>query len=252
MHDLEPIAEKLGRLIRLLAASNDGEALGAARALVRVLTNHGVDIHALAERVEKPGKLSQFDMKKLYESGVQDGHQRGVMDGKLLGFKDGFRQGEAVGLRKGKETGLREGRETGRQDGYRDGHARGFHEGKLAERIKAQTAAASAAAAKPAASNGFDVDDATAAEFNAHFGGFRQAPVAPVTPSPRVSRLDSAKLTRTIEVMRQHCQYTERSVEFLDDLLDRAQQYDPVYFSDAQRKWFEDLMRQAKRRGAQL
>ena len=42
------IAPRLGALIRVLASPQDGEALGAARAIGRVLTSAGLDFHDLA------------------------------------------------------------------------------------------------------------------------------------------------------------------------------------------------------------
>jgi hypothetical protein len=67
--------QKLGTFIRLLASEQDGEALAAARAIVRTLKSTGADIHALAERIENAngGKLSDAEMRKLYDAGYQDG-----------------------------------------------------------------------------------------------------------------------------------------------------------------------------------
>jgi hypothetical protein len=44
----------LANLIRLLGSDTDGEALGAARALKRVLKAHGADFHTLAALIEAP------------------------------------------------------------------------------------------------------------------------------------------------------------------------------------------------------
>ena len=67
--------QKLGTFIRLLASEQDGEALAAARAIVRVLKSTGADIHTLAERVENVngGKLTDTEMRKLYDAGFQAG-----------------------------------------------------------------------------------------------------------------------------------------------------------------------------------
>ena len=67
--------QRLGTLIRLLASPQDGEALAAARAIVRTLKSTGADIHALAERVENVngGKLSEAEMRKLYDAGYEAG-----------------------------------------------------------------------------------------------------------------------------------------------------------------------------------
>jgi hypothetical protein len=67
--------QKLGTFIRLLASEQDGEALAAARAIVRTLKSTGADIHTLAERVENVngGKLTDTEMRKLYDAGFQAG-----------------------------------------------------------------------------------------------------------------------------------------------------------------------------------
>jgi hypothetical protein len=67
--------QKLGTFIRLLASEQDGEALTAARAIVRTLKSNGGDIHTLAERVESAngGKLTDAEMRKLYDAGFQAG-----------------------------------------------------------------------------------------------------------------------------------------------------------------------------------
>jgi hypothetical protein len=67
--------QKLGTFIRLLASEQDGEALAAARAIVRVLKSTGTDIHTLAERVENAngGKLTDAEMQKIYNAGFQAG-----------------------------------------------------------------------------------------------------------------------------------------------------------------------------------
>ena len=44
---------KCGRLIRLLCSPEDGEALGAARGLGRVLLADGADFHVLAAEIER-------------------------------------------------------------------------------------------------------------------------------------------------------------------------------------------------------
>jgi hypothetical protein len=44
----------LAKLIRLLSSTSDGEALGAVRALGRVLKAHGADFHALAALIGAP------------------------------------------------------------------------------------------------------------------------------------------------------------------------------------------------------
>jgi hypothetical protein len=67
--------QKLGTFIRLLASEQDGEALAAARAIVRTLKSTGADIYTLAERVENAngGKLNEAEMSKLYHAGFEAG-----------------------------------------------------------------------------------------------------------------------------------------------------------------------------------
>jgi hypothetical protein len=82
--------QRLGTLIRLLASEQDGEALAAARAIVRTLKSTGADIHVLAERVETAngGKLTDADMRKLYDAGFAAGKRAG--ESKQHGGSDGF------------------------------------------------------------------------------------------------------------------------------------------------------------------
>jgi hypothetical protein len=74
---LTQIAAKLATFIRLLSSDKDGEVVAAARAMQRTLRAAGADIHALADRVEKPNgaELSEADMKKLYDAGFADGRR---------------------------------------------------------------------------------------------------------------------------------------------------------------------------------
>jgi hypothetical protein len=48
--------------------------LNAARAILRTLEGAGTDIHELATRIEG-GKLSEADMRKIYDAAYQDGQQ---------------------------------------------------------------------------------------------------------------------------------------------------------------------------------
>jgi hypothetical protein len=52
MSALAAVAPRVGQLIRLLGSSQDGEALGACRALGRVLDGAGADFHELAASIE--------------------------------------------------------------------------------------------------------------------------------------------------------------------------------------------------------
>lgn len=48
-----PILPRVASLLRLLGSDQDGEALGAARALQRTLAGAGSDLHTLADVVER-------------------------------------------------------------------------------------------------------------------------------------------------------------------------------------------------------
>jgi hypothetical protein len=52
---LATIGTTVGKLIRLLDSDRDGEVLGAARAIRRVLEGAGLDFHDLARAIEVPG-----------------------------------------------------------------------------------------------------------------------------------------------------------------------------------------------------
>jgi hypothetical protein len=75
MSALAPIADKLGKLIRLLGSDRDGEVVAAAQALQRTLKSAGADLHTLADLVEKPNGhgLSEADMKRIYSAGFEAG-----------------------------------------------------------------------------------------------------------------------------------------------------------------------------------
>jgi hypothetical protein len=64
--------EKLEKLVRLLSSDKEGEVVAAAHAIKRTLANAGSDIHELAERI-KGGKLSESQMRKIYEAGYDAG-----------------------------------------------------------------------------------------------------------------------------------------------------------------------------------
>jgi hypothetical protein len=71
---LAPIAGKLKPLIRMLSSSHHGEIVAAAHAIVRTLKSGGTDIHALADSIGN-GKLSESEMRRLYDAGYAAGVQ---------------------------------------------------------------------------------------------------------------------------------------------------------------------------------
>src|SRR5262249_49157176 len=67
---LAPIADKLGKCIRLLSSDRDGEVVAAAHAIRRVLQSAGLDVHALADQVENPpGNFNAAEARRLYDTG---------------------------------------------------------------------------------------------------------------------------------------------------------------------------------------
>jgi len=48
MSTLAPIADRLGKLVRMLTSDHDGEVVAAARSINRALKSAGLDIHVLA------------------------------------------------------------------------------------------------------------------------------------------------------------------------------------------------------------
>jgi hypothetical protein len=75
--------EKIGKLIKMLSSSNDGEVVAAARAILRTLAQEGTDIHELAARVDG-GKLSKADMQRIYDQAYRDGKDAAAAD---VGFR---------------------------------------------------------------------------------------------------------------------------------------------------------------------
>jgi hypothetical protein len=86
---LAPVADKLGKLLRLLSSDRDGEIVGAARAIVRTLDGAGLDIHALAEGIGAPAdgkkKFSEADAAEIYRRGVEDGKR--AAESENIGFR---------------------------------------------------------------------------------------------------------------------------------------------------------------------
>jgi hypothetical protein len=76
---LAAIADKLGKLIRLLTSDCDGEVIGAARAITRTLDAAGLDIHALAAGIggapANGKKFSEEEAREIYQHGVEDGRR---------------------------------------------------------------------------------------------------------------------------------------------------------------------------------
>jgi hypothetical protein len=83
MTELDNITSKIAPLIRLLSSPVDQEVLAAARALLRLLTSAGLDIHALADRIEaEDDQLSAAEMQKIYDAAYAKGFGDGAEHGR--------------------------------------------------------------------------------------------------------------------------------------------------------------------------
>ena len=87
---LAPVADKLGKLLRLLSSDRDGEIVGTARAIMRTLDGAGLDIHALAEGIgalaDGKKKFSEADALEIYRRGVEDGKRAAETEN--IGFRN--------------------------------------------------------------------------------------------------------------------------------------------------------------------
>ena len=82
---LNTVVPKITPLLRMLTSSAEGEILNAVRAMLRLLANSGLDIHALAERIERGddnAPLSASEMQKIYDKGFEDGFTKGADHGR--------------------------------------------------------------------------------------------------------------------------------------------------------------------------
>src|SRR5260370_14696966 len=76
MTALAPIADRLGKFIRLLSSDKDGEVVAAARAIIRTLHSEKLDIHVLADGITDPNghngrdrEYTEDDMVAAHPSG---------------------------------------------------------------------------------------------------------------------------------------------------------------------------------------
>jgi hypothetical protein len=70
------VANRLAGLIRMLSSPNEGEVVAAARAMLRMLKTAGSDIHALADHVANNGNISEAEMQRVLDAGIQIGMRR--------------------------------------------------------------------------------------------------------------------------------------------------------------------------------
>jgi hypothetical protein len=76
MTNLVPVADKLGKLLRLLSSDCDGEILATVHAIKRTLESERLDLHALAETIESANgvrKFSEAEALEIFQRGVRKG-----------------------------------------------------------------------------------------------------------------------------------------------------------------------------------
>jgi hypothetical protein len=76
-HIDDKLAKRIAGLIRLLSSNRPGEVAAATQALGRTLQKAGADVvFTIADRVEHPNELSEADMQKLVDTGIEIGVKR--------------------------------------------------------------------------------------------------------------------------------------------------------------------------------
>ena len=65
------------------------EAVAALRALLRCLAGSNLDIHALAERIERGKPLDASEMQRIYDAAYQKGHADGSEQGRRSAILSG-------------------------------------------------------------------------------------------------------------------------------------------------------------------
>jgi hypothetical protein len=83
MSNIQPVAPKLGKLLRLLSSDRGGEVLAAVSAITRTLKAEGLDLHSLAEAIEASAgekKFSEADALEIYQRGVAEGRAAAAVE----------------------------------------------------------------------------------------------------------------------------------------------------------------------------
>jgi hypothetical protein len=73
MSALAPIADKLGKLLRMLSSDRDGEVVAAVHAIRRTLDSEKLTIHDLADGLAGGAKFTERDAEEIYRRGKADG-----------------------------------------------------------------------------------------------------------------------------------------------------------------------------------
>jgi hypothetical protein len=99
MSKFDAIAPKAAALVRMLTCTTEGEVLNAVRLLLQYLASAGLDIHWLAERIEKGGsaastpQLNATQMQRIYDNA----YQKGFADGSEHGRKSAIVAAPSMG-----------------------------------------------------------------------------------------------------------------------------------------------------------
>jgi hypothetical protein len=99
MSEFSVIAPKAAALVRMLTSTAEGEVLNAVRLLLQLLASAKLDIHALAERIEKGGNskgasLNAAEMQLIYDKA----YKKGFADGREHGRKSAIVAGPSIGV----------------------------------------------------------------------------------------------------------------------------------------------------------
>src|SRR5215510_959803 len=80
------VTARLGNVIRRLSSDSEGEIIAAMHILLRLLQSCGGDIHALAERVENGGGLTEADKQKIKSE---------IENARAIGYAEGVKAAES-------------------------------------------------------------------------------------------------------------------------------------------------------------
>jgi hypothetical protein len=97
-----PFAERLGKLVRMLSSTNDGEVVAAARAIERTLRDNALDIHDLADMLASDKGASAAALEDAYRAGYRDGSHAADVEDDTLSWREvaKFCQARAQQLRR--------------------------------------------------------------------------------------------------------------------------------------------------------
>jgi hypothetical protein len=87
---LAPIANKVKAILRMFSSKCEGDVLAAQRALMRLLTSNGCDIHVLADSIgiANGRRFSEADAAEIYRRGVEAGRREAELAQGAPAFHD--------------------------------------------------------------------------------------------------------------------------------------------------------------------